>query len=414
MPNEYMQPFFDTLTQGVQVAQHLTNAALQMRQLEQEKQAQQQRQQLAQQEFDAQQQQSLGQQLTAGATPVRPDGTAGAGVPRPTTTTDPGTGQISTTFDQNNRQYFPADPSRTFTVAGHTLQAPTIQDQLDRQVAGKKALEDADRIPISDKLANAVGVPSGTKLSPEHMAGFGALARWLNPPPQDNSPTWQDFKDNDSGHVTRVWTDANGNVVKKSDIGKLVGEKAAGGDGSGKQLTPDALLGARQKAIADYQKASREEAELNQDRVAIGTALKSGQHYVDKNGNLKKFDPTATDEEKAAIQDNMRGLFEQKTNRLKQVISEKNDAMNRYGTAPQVSTEQATAALGQPGGKSAKPAVQAPAAPQAQAPAAPKQQAAATQKVASMADLQAYAKKSGKSLDEVKKMALSRGYQIGQ
>src|SRR5581483_913348 len=79
--NQYMQPFFDTLSQGVQVAQSLRQAAMQQQQLQQAKDEFEQRQNLAQQEFQAKQQGDLASQLQTGAHVV--DANGNVNVPAP-------------------------------------------------------------------------------------------------------------------------------------------------------------------------------------------------------------------------------------------------------------------------------------------------------------------------------------------
>jgi hypothetical protein len=376
--NEYMQPFFDSLSQGVQVAQHLTQAALQMRELQQQRAAEQARQQLAQQEFQAQQQQSLGQALAGGAQPVR---NGNVSIPAPTpqvnAPTLQSTGGMSLDFKNTTPADVPADPSRTYTVAGQTLQAPSLQDQLDRTIANKKALEDADRIAISDKLADAAGLPRGSKVSPEHLAGLGAMAHWLNPPQQDNSPTvlHTQIIGDDKGNQTIVNQMSDGTVKEtplnaKGKTDKFAHPEVEAANANTRALTANAAQDVKNKALADYQRLTKEESEIDQQRLAIGTALKSGQHYVDKNGTLKKFDAAATDEEKAAQLEDMKNRFAAVTKRREEVVAEKNDAMQRYGATPQVSTQQAVQAIrdgAQPGASAPKQAAASPAAAPAQA-----------------------------------------------
>jgi hypothetical protein len=365
--NQYMQPFFDSLSQGVQVAQHLTQAALQMRELQQQREAEQARQQLAQQEFQAQQQQRLGQALTNGAQPVRPDGTAGPGAPRATQTMtpgDPNTAQPVTTFDQSNMQQFQADPARTYTVAGQQLQAPTIQEQLDRQIASKKALEDADRIPVSDKLADAAGLPRGTKVSPEHLAGLGAMAHWLNPPQQDNSPTvlHTQIIGDDKGNQTIVNQLSDGTVKEtplkaKGKSDKFGNPEAEAASINAKSMTDNQRRQAGEQALKDYQEGIKEEARLNTENHLIASALKSNNKlYVTSDGKLRSYSQDKLDDpdDQKAIQEEMKTRLQNNLQRLPQVISDRQGAQNRYADASGNQGARPTAG---------KPAAAAPAAP---------------------------------------------------
>jgi hypothetical protein len=489
--NQYMQPFFDALSQGVQVAQSLRQAALQQQYLQQEREAQQQRQKLAQQEFDAQQQAALSEQLAKGARPVGPDGTVDGATasqppasqppapqpsqpaprqaPPPASTTPPsgpastlgpwssdaspkgayydltgalqqaGGGASSLPYSpspdaanafqatsgdfskapvlngtpapaSNAPQSSPAasspqntpsssapsaparrkaDPSRTFTVAGVQLEAPTIQEQLDRTIAQKKGLEDADRVSISDKLADAIGLPHGTKLSPEHLAGVGALAHWLNPPegqPGDGK-TWKDVENKETGEFNRVFSDSHGNPTKIISLGKLGGGRAAGEGGAEKTLTPDAQMTAGNKALDTYHKFEAQEQQLRQTLDRTDQALKLGGAYtvkVDDKGNstlvkvAKDKDGTAPDP--ATILDDLRTTRTSTGNALRSALNNKYDAGDHYsvitngkpatwGTSKAQAQQDLEARLG---GGGATPKAAAPTAPTAAAATTPK------------------------------------------
>lgn len=332
-----------------QLNNSLMQSALQQRALAQSQQQFAQEHALRQQEFNAQQQQGLAAALESGAKPV--DASGNVPVQGPAVQNNPMAANPADRFTLNGSQTtnLPATEGQTFKVAGRTMQAPSPMDLLNQHVATARALQDADRIPISDKLANAIGVPTGTKLSPEHMAGFGMLAHWMNPPAADSSPSVlkTEITKDDQGNQTAVNILSNG---KTEEIPiKAKGRTAASErDGADRQLTPDAALNAREKAIKDYQEATKEESELNSQRLRLGTALRSGQHYVitnEKGGSTLKPLLGMTDDEKAGQQSDMRNQFQAASNRLKQVISQKNDALNRAGATPGVSTADAHAAI---------------------------------------------------------------------
>jgi hypothetical protein len=362
----------------------LQQSAMQKRALQQQQDQFTQEQALRTQEFRDRQQQGLAAALESGAKPVDASGNVQTPGMAPALTRDP-QGNLTPSLVTSGTESLPANSGQTYQVAGRTFQAPSLQDQLGRSAAFENAKRDADRIPISDKLANAIGVAPGTKVSPEHLSGIGALAHWLNPAAADNSPTviQQGTSKDDKGNQV-AWRILSNGTKEETPLNAKGTTDRFGNpndpNAPGKQLTPDAILTARNKALEEYQKSSKEESQLEQDTLALGTALKSGQHYIDRNGNLKRFDPAATPEEIAAQQDSMRSVLAAKQKRIQQVIADKNDAMQRYGTKPQVSTATAQAAI-QSGMAPAAPAPPAPGAgtktapvqaPQV-APGAPKQ-----------------------------------------
>lgn len=407
-----LTPWFDTLGQGVQVARSLQQAALQQQELDLAKQRQQADQDLRQQEQDRLDQQSGLQAnldkaalIGRGAKPVDEQGNVPYATPTPQNTMKPAPNSMDVqpglnyTLNGTTTTQLPADAGRTISVGGSSFEAPSVQDLLNQTVATKTAESGVGKVPLTQAGSDMIGgmFAPGTMVSPEHMPGLAAVARANsanNKEPKAKSLQQKGFTakgepitfDPDSGETT---------------VGKPIpGMANQDGAGAGKQLTPDAMLNARLKSLSDYKNASKEEAELEGERLTLGTALRTGQHYIDDKGNLKKFDPGATDEEKAAMQDNMRQMFSAKTNRLKQVIADKNDAMVRYGTTPQVSNEQAFAAidhgtqqvLGAPAASPPSAAAQAPAkatAPAAQTAdaraAAPKAAATPTVKVGTIA-----------------------------
>jgi hypothetical protein len=399
MANPYLQPFFDTLTQGVQVAQHLRQAALQQQELEQARRAQEAAEAQRQQEIDQRnrqldlnsrlQQASL---IESGARPVNSSGQVSV----PMETPNPMAGILpgESAFTPAGTTSVAADTGRVIPVNGQSYEIPNADELRQRSLQQRLDEYNIGKAPLSEEGSRAIGgiLPPGTMLDPAHLTNIGTIVRANQQPAPKYS--YKDFTD-DSGNVTRVVSDGQGNTVRTIQLGKLGGTKGEGGAG-GRQLTPDAELSARQKALADYQRASKEEAQLNQDRLTLGTALKTGQHYVDKNGNLKRFDPTATPEEIAAQQANMRDLLAAKTKRLEQVIADKNDAMGRYGTRPQVSTQQAIAAIEGGNGKKQPPAANAGGAP----------------KVASLANVKAYAQRKGITLDQATREFSQYGYKV--
>lgn len=407
--NQYMQPWFDTLSQGVQVAQQLRQAALQQQALEQAKQQFAAQQDLHEREFGLQQQLAKSAAIQQGAKPVDPNANTSEPMPElnPLSMV-PGQPQ----FQDSGTTNVPADTGRTISVGGSTLQVPTLQDKLNQEIAQQQAIEKGT-MPTAGQIFGNELAPGADPNVPvpnagQVLAGRAYAQGMRGQQPQAPQGSYKDYSDNNSGHVTRIFFDGAGNELKRVDLGKVVGEKdPAGGAAGEKQVTPDAALASRNKALEDYQKSSKEESDLEQQTLALGTALKSGQHYVDKNGTLKRFDPSATPEEIAAQQDSMRGDLAMKQKRLMEVIAEKNDAMQRYGPTPQVSTAQAQAAI------------RKGMAPEAGGPipssASTVKSAAASKpavKTARVADVQAYAQKKGITQQQAQQEFQQAGYQI--
>jgi hypothetical protein len=348
--NQYMQPFFDSLSQGVQVAQGLRQAALQQQELDLQKNRQADEASFRQQELDRQGRESGLREnldratlLQQGAKPVDAQGNVPTPTPAPLNDMNAEPGQRFT-LNGTASTPLPTDPGRTMSIGGSPLQVPGIQDMLDQDLVRRKAESGIGKVPLTKEGSDMIGgmFPEGTPVSPEHMPGLAAVAR-------ANAINNKEPKPRALQH-TGFTTDGrplsfDPESGKTTAGDRIPGMENQGGAGADKTLTPDAMLNARLKSLSDYKGASKEEADLEGERLALGTALRTGQHYIDAKGALKKFDAGATDEEKSAMQDNMRQMFQAKTNRLKQVIADKNDAMGRYGTTPQVSNDKAFAAI---------------------------------------------------------------------
>lgn len=422
--NQYLQPFFDSLSQGVQVAQHLNQAAIQHQQLQEAQREFNARQALQQQEFGLSSQLDKANLVGQGATPVDSSGNVNAPAPQPVQTTNAAGVPSTTLANTGQSAAVPADASKpTVSVGGSTLEVPTLQDKLQQQISSQQQVE-AATYPTAKQVFGDL-LPNGADPNlrfPINQAGsvlagraYGQAVRGEQQQPQDPTKTItkQQIERDDKGNLTAVNSFADGHVEAAPVLdkqGKQVkgqsdkfGNGGEAGGGAGRQLTPDAILATRNKALEDYQKAGKEESGLEQESLALGTALKSGQHYVDKNGNLKRFDPAATPEEVAAQQDDMRNRLTTVQKRIQEVIAEKNDAMQRYGTKPQVSTQQA------------QQAIQSGMAPQ-QGGAAPaktsRQGGQPTKKVATKANVQAYAAQKGISSQQAQQEFAQAGWTV--
>lgn len=358
MANQYMQPWFDQLSQGVAVANSLRQAALQQQQLDQAKAQFQSEMDLRNREFGMQQQMERASLIGQGAKPVDASGNTQEPMPQPNSLPML-PGQPVTDPNAQGTTNVPADAGRDITVGGSTLQVPTLVDKMNNEIAQQKAIEQqtmptAGQI-FGDELPPGadpnVPVPNAGQVLAGRAYGVGLRAQQQTGPKLVAHQITAD----DQGNQTLVRTYDDGSVQEtplkaKGRSDKFGNPEVAAATTSARALTENQRQESANKALTDYQKSSKEESELQQESLALGTALKTGQHYVDKNGNLKKFDPAVTDEEKAAQLEDMRNRLGVVQNRLQQVVADKNGAMNRYAdlsgnnnARPQVSTAAAQA-----------------------------------------------------------------------
>lgn len=159
--NQYMQPFFDSLSQGVQVAQSLRQASMQQQQLQEAQREFNARQALSEQEAGLQQNLDKASMIGQGATPVDASGNVNVPAPQPvqTTTKPPVPIAGSTLLDKLNANIripsvglantgqtanVPADASKpTVSIGGSTLQPATPLDKLNASIAAQRATEQA-------------------------------------------------------------------------------------------------------------------------------------------------------------------------------------------------------------------------------------------------------------------------------
>jgi len=453
---QVFQPYFDTLSQGVQIAGSLRQAAMQQQQLQQAHDEFQQQQALKQQEFQANQQQSLAARLAAGYKPIDASGNVNVAAPVAQSSLTPSpsaspfapqpggaaplpTGANSMTpslnFGTGATANVAADPGRgSVSIGGQQLQVPTQAEQTQNAVNRQTALEQADRIPINDKLADAIGLPHGTKVPPEHLGGFGMLAHWMNPPQQDNTPgPWKSETTADkNGNLQSIVTNTDGTtkVTPVLDQNKQpVNVGAPGVSGAApKNLTPDAQMAGANQAMKSFHSFEAEEMTLRQQLDRIDTALKTNGAYTLKtddkgNSSLSKVNQD-TDPDPTAI---MQDLQTQRANvgaRLQQVLTNKYDAGDQYSqmttgkpSAWGMSKQRALADLQQRMRGGQPQPGQAPAQPQGPAqPAAPQTRPAATSarqpKVASIANVQAYAKAKGIPLGQAQQEFKQADYAV--
>lgn len=273
---------------------------------------------------------------------------------------------------------FAAEPGRTVSIGKSAFELPTLdersQAQADRAAQRAREVYNATAVPISDQMADLVGVARGTKLPPNQIVGYGgltgAVARATKPQAKAPALKYEDFRNNKTGEVTRLYSDRQGNVVKRVPLGNLVGAANAGGGRSGGGLTPDAAATNKARDYRTYSTLLSEENEGNALRRRLGAALHNNL-YLDKNGNIKplakdRYGDARDPNEVEAMRADMQQRFVAATTALKSAINQKYDLMARMGVKPQVPREKALAAIdagtAQVTGKASSDASQPPAA----------------------------------------------------
>lgn len=140
-------------------------------------------------------------------------------------------------------------------------------------------------------------------------------------------------------------------------------ESGGGADG-GRKLTPNASAAETRANQTDYEKNATAELQARQQRDGLDAAIAGGKAYMDKNGRLQPFlsmkdangDPVSADTI-AAYQTEMKQRRAVLQTAIEQAVSNKNNAMQRNGVTPQVSTAQAIAGYrGQQPATAAQPA----------------------------------------------------------
>ena len=397
--NQYLQPFFDSLSQGVQVAQHLKQAAMQQQENDRQNALAQSQQALREQEFRASQQGTLADMLRNGAQPV--DSSGNISTPNPSITATPG----AMTADKNmnftsptisaslnpsggGTAQVPSDPNQTVNMGGRQVQMPSWSDQLQRTAQAKEATADATRVPITKEGADLIGniFPVGTMVDPAHMPGLASLARAKAAADAGQGTTGKTIAEKklstddngretwkilyDDGTTAEVPTKSRG----KTDKFSAGNAAAAAENGQTKALTENQRSESANKALKDYQTLLDQKNKIEAENRNIDIALNSGRHYIDKDGHLTAFDrggQTIAKADRSGYQDAMRARKQANMERLPQVVSDMQGAQNRYadlsgndGARPQGGRAPAAAAA------PAAQAAPAPAAPQTKQPAA--------------------------------------------
>ncbi len=144
----------------------------------------------------------------------------------------------------------------------------------------------------------------------------------------------------------------NGQAVylNKTDGSERVGGKIDDDPNAAKgtKVTADASLADRRANEKDYETNAAAETKAAQEKSALETALTNGKVYVDAKGTITPFskmkdangDPIG-DDDIAALKQEMQNRLAIAQKSIETAVANKNNAMQRNGVKPQVSTEQA-------------------------------------------------------------------------
>ncbi len=140
-------------------------------------------------------------------------------------------------------------------------------------------------------------------------------------------------------------------------------ESVGAKSGAGRQLTPDAALANQSKNQTDYEKNGSAELKARQERDALDQAIAKGNVYVNAKGEVQPFSSmkTATNEQLGqddidAMKLQMRQRRQVAETAVEQAVANKNNAMQRNGVRPAVSTQEAIAGYRGQGSPQATPA----------------------------------------------------------
>lgn len=136
------------------------------------------------------------------------------------------------------------------------------------------------------------------------------------------------------------------NVTGAETVGGPVDMDASGG--KGKAVTPDAALADRRANQKDYEQNAKGEITYRQTRDTLDSAIQNGKVYVYPNGRTVPFSSMKTADGNSLSQDDVNAYIADMKQRrdaaetgIEQSVTSKNDAMQRNGVKPQVSTQDA-------------------------------------------------------------------------
>jgi hypothetical protein len=380
MANQYLQPFFDTLSQGVQVAEHLRQAALQQQQLDQARQAQEAAQAQRQQEIEQRNRQldlsSQLQQANLIERGARPAQNGRVSMPMSTPTDTGGIVPGAPAFAPSGATSVPVDQGRTIAIGGQQYEIPNADELNQRNLSERLAQYNIGKVPLSEEGSKALGgvLPPGTLVDPEHMAGAGSMMRAygaLNRPTAERPLHFTQAYDT-HGNLTMIGTDPQ--------TGEIVSQKTVKGVG-----TPRDQVTENQTRLLNQQQRQQDMEDTYGNLLA-----ESGGDPKKAMANLKKY----------ATAD--------KTNKYRQYFGTLYTRLHGAIGKPSETDQIMEMLQGGDGGQAAQQPAQAipqPAAP-IQAPA-PK-----PQKVASVSSVKAYAKRKGVSLDQATREFTQYGYRV--
>lgn len=200
---DYLSPFLEQMSQGVQVAQRLRQTAQDQQELAEKKRQFDIDNELRQrQQAQQQQQQGLASRLNlarSGATPVN-NGTFGGEMETPTAPL-PSLGPDNTLTqtalpNATAPTQVPVGPQdNTVAYGGQQYRIPSQQEQDDRSLRKQELAEETkrrvaneDNVPLGDDLAEAAGLPPGTKVPRQQYGSLTRLYGQLHKPTTEKPP----------------------------------------------------------------------------------------------------------------------------------------------------------------------------------------------------------------------------------
>jgi hypothetical protein len=404
---DYMQGFYDSLAQGVQVAQHLQAAAQQQQQLDEEKRSHRASEEVAGRhaavaeaaQRDAENQRDFTQALqlsNIGATtaaPMGPPASDGSSA-EPWSAGGEGSYQIPAPTPAGPTQAGGATPATAaapgmrITFRGQTYNLPSLDDRAKAELGRKVALDSAQEqakldhygITLPTAITDEFQMQPGTKILPDHAAALAQIHDALHPKPA--APKELHFSEvtDDKGNVTNTGRDPFSGAVVSRDTQKGAGktEAAMHPSATAKTATPGQLSGVEKDKSVSLQKS-----QLNLD-TDLGRIQKAFEKESAAAVNNPEQLAQLKDDRVAAI----RQAYGDHYQRMRQAQGTYEARLSELTGQDVGHNDWADRAAEQFGAGSAQTGAATGAAPAATPPAAK-----AAPKVATMDDVRAYGKK---------------------
>jgi hypothetical protein len=253
--NQYLQPFFEQLSQGTQVASQIRAAAQQQAQLDQANQQHKAEMALKTRQLDMQQgehdradkQQQFSNSLVvlkAGGQPLNAQGGTDQPVQLPTGSA-PGATPGGTEMTS-----VPAPPGQTLSAGGQQFQVPTLDEsskaEIGRRIAMASSLDkeklENEGVELPPEMAARWHMPAGTKILLDHATGLAKLDAEVHPKPvaPDKPKLGVHYEKDDKGNLSAFTEDPQSGEVKPA--GRFPGvatTKDLGGGADGRRGRPE-------------------------------------------------------------------------------------------------------------------------------------------------------------------------------